>query len=90
MPDAPPLSHDPVSEINELKTAFQDMLILFQKIEALTMSAYAIKELVSPPSFPVPVTVHTSIFRPPTFHPPAFFPLPSPTLQGNPECNFFL
>ncbi|KAJ5135462.1 uncharacterized protein N7515_004740 [Penicillium bovifimosum] len=51
MPDAPPLfqefAQDPVNEIHDLKTRLQDILNSLQRIEALTMGAYAVKEIIS-------------------------------------------
>jgi hypothetical protein len=88
MPDAPPLL-DPVSDIWEAAKSLQHALTSLQRIEAFTMGAFAIKQMVSPSHFQFnPVAFHQPgfhpsafnptfqrhVFRPPTFHPPDVHP----------------
>lgn len=84
MPDAPPLP-DPVSDLWQAASGLQHALTSLQRIEAFTMGALAVKEIVSPPishfqfnplAFPQPA-IYSLAFRPsasnhPVGHPPAF------------------
>ncbi|KAJ5604031.1 hypothetical protein N7537_006987 [Penicillium hordei] len=87
MPDAPPLLDplvpDPVSDLWQAASGLQHALTSLQRIEAFTMGALAVKEIVSPPislfrfnplAFPQPA-MDSFAFRPSAFndsvtHPP--------------------
>ncbi|KAJ9489146.1 hypothetical protein VN97_g4132 [Penicillium thymicola] len=104
MPDAPPLL-DPVSDLWEAASGLQHALTSLQRIEAFTMGALAVREIVSPSvsyfqfnslafleSAMDPLVSTHPTFGISAFHPPAFYPkiIASPKLQGNTECNYFL
>ncbi|KAF7521002.1 hypothetical protein PCG10_008572 [Penicillium crustosum] len=100
MPDAPPLP-DPVSDLWQAASGLQHALTSLQRIEAFTMGALAVKEIVSPPlshfqfnpfAFPEPV-MNPLAFRPsapnhPVSHPPiSTHPALRPSVFHHPVDN---
>ena len=79
MPDAPPLP-DPVSDLWQAASGLQHALTSLQRIEAFTMGALAIKEMVSPPASPFqfnPLAFPEPAMDPLAFRPSAFHHPPS-------------
>lgn len=96
MPDAPPLP-DPVSDLWQAASGLQHALTSLQRIEAFTMGALAVKEIVSPPlshfqfnprAFSEPTMDPLAFRSSPSNHPVAHLPISTHPAFGTSAFNY--